>query len=47
MSSPGVLKKQKQGMIPNTIIATNNLITDPGGMAGGIVICGEIRETVA
>jgi hypothetical protein len=37
MSLPGVLQK-KQGMIPNTIIATSNPITDPGGMAGGIVI---------
>jgi hypothetical protein len=38
MSSPDVLQKQKQGIVPNTIIATSNLITDPRGMIGGIVI---------
>jgi hypothetical protein len=43
MSSPGVLQKQKQGMIPNTIIATSNLITAPGGIAGFPAVDGIIN----
>jgi hypothetical protein len=43
MASPGALQKQKQGMIPNTIIATSNLITDPGGIAGFPAVDGIIN----
>jgi hypothetical protein len=34
ITAQGIMQKQKQGMIPNTIVATSNLITDPGGMFG-------------
>jgi hypothetical protein len=43
MSAPGELQKQKQGMIPNTLIATSNLITDPGGITGFPAVDGTIN----
>ena len=31
---PGTRQKSKQGMLSNDVVATSNLITDPGGMVG-------------
>ena len=31
---PGTQQKPKQGMLSNDVVATSNLITDPGGMVG-------------
>jgi hypothetical protein len=40
--APGTQQKQKQGMIPNTIVATSDLITDPGGIFGYPAVDGAI-----
>jgi len=41
--APGALQKQKQGMIPNAIVATSNLLTDPGGIIGYPAVDGTIN----
>jgi hypothetical protein len=41
--APGVLQKQKQGIIPNAIVATSNLLTDPGGIIGYPAVDGTIN----
>jgi hypothetical protein len=39
----GAQQKQKQGMITNTMVATSNLITDPGGLLGYPAVDGTIN----
>ena len=38
----GAQQKQKQGMISNAVVATSNLITDPGGISGYPAVDGTI-----
>jgi hypothetical protein len=39
---PGTQQKSKQGMLSNDVVATSNLITDPGGMVGYPAVDGQI-----
>jgi len=41
--TPPVGAQQKQGMITNTVVATSNLITDPGGILGYPAVDGTIN----
>ena len=41
--TPPVGAQQKQGMITNTMVATSNLITDPGGLLGYPAVDGTIN----
>ena len=41
--APGTQQKPKQGMLSNDVVATSNLITDPGGMVGYPAVDGHDR----